>query len=358
MLFHNQGRGRPVGGGALSNIVYDTFTRANGILGNTEGVGPEGQAIVIRPWTSATYAIDTNEAKNTPTEVGGELVTNGGMEGVYVGAGTLFYAPNWGNSGMDGGVDTASEELVIVHGGAKSQKIDVDASVEGIVSAANVLPSQHLWYTLSAWIYRTGGVSTRIHSENNGIRYTEVTTLNTWVKMIATGRPVFANRKVLIRSDGGATAFFVDDVSAAQLTLSTLFASLETSTADVVIDVDIAIDPDATQAGIVMNLDDAVTPANFVIAYLGQAASGVRQAKLEKNVAGTYTTVIAANVTFAADATLRVVKDRNDYSLFYDDVQVGATQVINDAGIVDNKIHGLFSTYVDNRLDNFTVIPG
>lgn len=345
----------------LTPLAYDTFTRANGALGNSETSGPDSQSTPLWVWTGATFAIDTNEAKNTPTETGGELVTNGGMEGVYVdqsgvGIGTVNVAPNWDNHNCEtDGTDTLDEELVIIHGGAKSQEIDVTQSNEGIKTTATPLPTIHTWYVVSAWFYRTAGIVSFFET-NEQIKAREATTINTWVNLIATGRTTVANRRLFCTS-GAASSFYVDDVSAKQLTLSTLFASLETSTEDVVIDVDIAVDPNFTQAGIVMNLDDATTPANFVIAYLGQDTGATRQAKLEKNVAGTYTTVIAAAVTFAADATLRVIKDGNDYRLYYNDAQVGATSVINDAGIVDNTLHGMFSTHVDNRLDNFTVFP-
>jgi hypothetical protein len=131
-----------------------------------------------------------------------------------------------------------------------------------------------------------------------------------------------------------------------------LFASVDDSaTSDVVISADVTLTA-YTQAGIVMNLDDESSPANFVIGYHDGT-----NAILEKCVAGVYTSVISAAATYAAGATLVVIKDGNDYSLFYNNVKIGATTAISDAGIVSNTKHGLFSTYSSNRLDNFTVFP-
>jgi len=110
--------------------------------------------------------------------------------------------------------------------------------------------------------------------------------------------------------------------------------------------------PTGIQAGLVCNLDSAATPANFVIAYL----DGQGNAKLDKCVAGVYTNVISAAVTYSAGATLRVIKSGTSYSLFYAGAAVGTTQVISDAGIISNTLHGIFSTSALNSLDNFQVM--
>ncbi len=118
-----------------------------------------------------------------------------------------------------------------------------------------------------------------------------------------------------------------------------------------VADVDLVITA-LTQAGLVLCLDDAATPANFLIAY----HDGTK-AHLEKCVAGTYTSLISAAAAYSANATLRVIKDGTSVDLFYNEVKVGTTQTVSDAGIKDNTIHGLFSTYPGNTLDNFMLFP-
>ena len=102
----------------------------------------------------------------------------------------------------------------------------------------------------------------------------------------------------------------------------------------------------------VLNLDDAATPANFLVAYHDGT-----NATLLKCVAGTYTSVITAVAAYAANKTMRVVKDGTSVSLFYNGAKVGTTQTVSDAGIISNTLHGLFSTYASNILDNFSVFP-
>ena len=144
---------------------------------------------------------------------------------------------------------------------------------------------------------------------------------------------------------------YLDDYSVKALTLSTLFASVVAGSANVVADVDVVLTAD-TQAGLVLNLDSAASPANFVVAY----HDGVN-AKLDKCVAGTWTSVISAAATYSSGATLRVVKDGTSYTLFYNGAKVGSTSTISDAGIISNTLVGLFSTYSGNTLDAFTVFP-
>jgi len=61
-------------------LAYDTFTRADGLIGSTEIVGPDAQTTPIRAWTGATWSIDTNQVKNTPSlgaeEAGGNLTVD------------------------------------------------------------------------------------------------------------------------------------------------------------------------------------------------------------------------------------------------------------------------------------------
>jgi len=50
-----------------SPLAYDTFTRANGALGNSETTGPDGQVVTARAWTlqNGTIAIVSNTASLT-----------------------------------------------------------------------------------------------------------------------------------------------------------------------------------------------------------------------------------------------------------------------------------------------------
>ena len=110
-----------------------------------------------------------------------------------------------------------------------------------------------------------------------------------------------------------------------------------------------------TQAGVVTNLDDAATPANFLLAYHNGT-----NAILDKCVAGTYTNLISAAATYSAGATLRLITYTSGGNLlarlYYNNALIGTEQTISDAGIKSNTIHGLFSTYSANLIDNWLAL--
>ncbi len=339
-------------------LAFDQFTRADGALGNSEGSGPDSQSTPLRSWTGATWAIASNVAVNAPT-LGSELVVNPGFEGAYDdesggGGGTVNVAPDWSKRFVEtDGTDTLDKETTTIHGGLASQKIDVDADNEGVETDL-ISVVDDTWYYLSMWMYVTTGVAS-MRSIGAFMVFSVQDTIGTgsWEQVLAVARATSTGAwEFGALSSGGAADFFVDDASVKPLTLSTLFASVETNTADVLVDVDIDTDPDGTQAGVVTNLDDAATPANFLIAY----HNGVN-VKLEKCVAGVYSTLIDTAAAFSAGATLRVIKDDDEVRVFYNNAVVGTVQTVSDVGIKDNTLHGMFSTDSGNQLDNFQVFP-
>jgi hypothetical protein len=48
-------------------LAYDSFTRSDGALGNSESSGPDGQTVAARAWTaqSGTWAVSSNQAVAT-----------------------------------------------------------------------------------------------------------------------------------------------------------------------------------------------------------------------------------------------------------------------------------------------------
>jgi hypothetical protein len=294
-----------------------------------------------------TWAIASNEATNTPT-LGAELVTDPGLEGNYT-AGL--------NDNLTSGGAPNVAQSATVHGGTKAQQFQGTAGSDRIRQSENIVLG--IWYQASIWAIRTAGARGQTQGGiyngaaylywdwyNNAV-YTEELTI---FRALAT-----AAVELRLAATWGAGPYdtvVVDDFSLKALTLNTLFSSIETSTADVVAQIELDTVVSETQAGIVLNLDDKDNPQNFVVAHLNRADN---TCKLEKCVAGVYTSVISAAAAYSAGKSLVVVKDGTSYSLYYNDAQVGATQTVSDAGIVDNTLHGMFSTYDGNQLDNFQV---
>ena len=328
-------------------LAYDTFTRANGAIGSSEAAGPDAQVITPKVWTGVTFTIATNKAINTPAE-GSDLlaslngnfadwtaddpddwmvVESGATDITEVATGEAHAdAPNVGGgfcniyrSGGGTGVDPGITQIILTIGQWYLVSLLIDTATSGVLNVLDFV----------------GGI-------NSG-------SLTTAATHLFTGRARHAG--IRIRTNADPTDMTFDDVTVKQLTLSTLFSSLVAGNQNVVADVDLVITA-LTQAGLVLCLDSAATPANFLIAYHDGTI-----AHLEKCVAGTYTSLISAAAAYSANATLRVIKDGTSVDLFYNEVKVGTTQTVSDAGIKDNTIHGLFSTYPGNTLDNFMLFP-
>ena len=331
-------------------LAFDSFSRANGALGSSESSGPDGQASPVRVWTGATWAIVGNVAQNTPG-LGGESLNNPGFEGVYDdesggGGGTVNVAPSWNAFNVEtDGTDTLDEELVIVHGGSKSQYVDVDATDEGIIQTGAFSVGD--WNRAIAWVHVVSG-AVRMVSGNGLIAQTSKTT-GSFEQLVATGRPTSGG--IFLLSSGAAAEFYVDDASAKAITLADLFATTETNTKNVLVDVKVKTDPDGTQVGVVVRLDSAVTPANYVVGYL----DGAGNLKMDKVVAGTATNLVDEVAAYSADAVVRVIPDGDEVTMYYDDALIGTPQTVNDAGIVDNTLHGMFSTASTPTLDDATI---
>jgi hypothetical protein len=325
-------------------LASDGFTRANGALGSSGGAGSEETGGDGLAWTGATFTISTNKAINTPTQ-SVEKFTDGGLE-TWTSATDLT---NWTEE--VNGTSTVNREGTVKHGGNFAARMDIDALSSVASIKQSVASSVGDWVLIDWWGYASAaGVKPYVFN-NTGIAGATRNPGSNWVNYKDVIRQKVLNGDyVFTRYSASSASVYFDDISAKVLTLASLFASLQVTTANVLAEVAVTIGEVGTQAGLVLNLDSAAAPANFVIAY----HDGVN-AKLDKCVAGVYTQMISSAATYAAGARLVVSKSGDKYRLFYNDVLVGAEQTIADAGIVSNKLHGLFSTYASNSLDNFVV---
>ncbi len=145
---------------------------------------------------------------------------------------------------------------------------------------------------------------------------------------------------------GAGEILWIDNLVLKPLTLSTLFSSLQGSTADVVASVGVTLTA-GVQGGMVLNLDSATSPANFILAYHDGT-----NANLVECVAGVYTSKIAAAATYSAGAALVVVRNGTEARLFYNNAVVGTVQTMTTN---TGTLHGLFSTDALVSLDNFVL---
>lgn len=312
-------------------LAFDSFTRANGAIGTSEVIGPDSQEVLARTWTGVTFTVSSNKVINTPTE-GSELIVNGDFT-------------NWTGDDPDNWSPNAPEDAnnyVTENPGGECQLISDNSVFIGVYQSVLVAKT---WYI----------VEIDITARVSGSLAVQAGSANTISLLSSTGSKVIAGIAdgpafVLVKNSACDITF--DDVSLKALTLSSLFSSLSANTQNVVADVDLVMSTE-TPAGLVICLDSAASPANFIIGY----HDGVWGVHLQKCVAGTYTDLISAAAAYSPNATLRIIKDDESVDVFYNGVKIGTTQTVSDVGVKDNTIHGLFSTYAGNTLDNFTLFP-
>jgi len=321
-------------------LAYDTFATDSATL--TEGVGPDNQSTQQLTWTGG--AKTGGKMVITPT-LGSELHTQADAAS-DPNSNEANSITGWG-TGSD---NSLSSDPSSPQAGTYSIR-SVKASNLGNSNASRGFASTvGQWYQTSSWIKNDTGVSSVIMSIDTA--QTLLTTSNTtWANYFVAGRATATTSNFQIRHSGTyPVPFNVDNLSIKPLTTSSLFSSISTTDSDVIANTDVTMAA-GTQAGLVLNLDSASNPQNFVIAYI----DGTR-IHMDKAVGGIYTEVLNTTYTHVAGATLRVTKDGTNYTVFYNNANLGV-RTISDAGIISNTRHGLFSTYSGNTFDNFTVFP-
>lgn len=322
-------------------IVSDSFTRENGNIGITDGMGadvPGGAGFV---WDGATWTISGNKAVNTPT-LGAELLIDGALENWT----SPTNLTSW--SEFKAGSSTINQESVVVHGGSNSARLDIDSNNSNATIYQQVTNSIGDWIFVSAWLKCS--VAGKFAKCQIGSVVVSWALTTNWAQYFAVIRATAANHNIeFSRNGAGSSSIYVDDVSAKIPALSPFFASVQSGVKDVLVETDATI-VYGTQAGVVLNLDSVATPANFVLAYHDGT-----NAHLDKCVAGVYTSLINTAATYGSGKQIAVRKLGTSYSLYYDGVLIGVEQTISDAGIISNTLHGLFSSYQGNSFENFAV---
>jgi len=320
----------------ISDSFATTFGTSDG-AGHAEstGLGSGGSGKV---WSNAgsTWSVSSAKAINTPV-AGTSLVDAAAStfeSGIY----------NWATLGTNT-VENDSGALKITYvdneyGAINSFRDASDLTSDLTVGAwyqiqtdakVNAGSSVTLLYNSFGFNMGFGVVNSTDYSTKTGtFRAGHATDCVMWMTGMATGEIIW-----------------LDNWTLKPLTLSQLISVTETSTRDVIATVAISTTPAGTQAGLAVGIDSATDPKYGVIAYHDGT-----NAKLDKLVNGTWTSVISASATFSANAEIRVIRDGTSFRLYYNNKQIGATSTISDVG--DGTLHGLFNTHT-TPMDDFTV---
>jgi len=163
---------------------------------------------------------------------------------------------------------------------------------------------------------------------------------------IKTYRPT--NTTIGIGVATGATITDVDNMSIKAINMSSAMALSEPLSTDVFTRAKWTIDTNHS-AGLVVSADSRSNPLNYVIAYHNHT-----NLFLVKYINNVPTELINTAVTYINNASIDIRKSGTTYQLYYNDVQIGTDQTITDPEIINNRIHGLFSTSSLNSCSMFT----
>lgn len=307
----------------------DGLGHAEGIAG---GIGAGGSGVA---WSNvgSTWSVSGGKAINTPVP-SSELLINGSME----------LDSNWASYGTP---VTNERSTGQVHGGTYSRKLVADSNFDAI--GQSVALSVGTWYRVQAWTYLESGTGIVIQDYNFGVWLAGNITSGSWVLLSLTFRATVGSSLFTLRSfQSSPITAYIDDASFGPLALSSLVSLLETACSNVFCSVALTRTSTLMQAGLAVNFDSTSSPTNGVLVYIY-----VTNIYIAKIVAGTWTQVSSTAYTYSAGARLVVAKNGTEYRVYYNDAFVVAV-TISDAGIVNNTLHGMFSTDASNTLDDFT----
>lgn len=309
-------------------LAYDSFTRANGVIGSSEATGPDGQRAPVVAWTGgATWTVASGKMVNTPNE-GANVVVNGDFA-------------------IDSGW-TKSEVTITIADGSLTFTNSTQYQNARTIVPPLILGS---WYAYSVDVtglaaeicaFQEGGnTSIRLITEDG--TYTGVT------RITETGG---SQGDITIKTLTANASFVVDNVIFHPLTLSELINTPDLGVANIVAEIEIAVDPAGTQAGLAIGWDSQSSPANGILVYHDGT-----NVKIDKNVAGTWTAVQSTATTFSANAKLVCVRDGSAVTAYYNNALIGSAQTISDAAILAGTRHGAFCTNATPTMDNVLIFP-
>lgn len=304
----------------IAPLASDSFDRSNGSLhaSVTDGLAVEEVGGAGKVWTATTWTIATNVAKNTPG-LGSDVIVNG----AFAADTNWTKGANWA---IGSGVATAT------------------AATEDLTQTVAPLTA-NLWYQIT-WT-NGAGFSGYIGPVCGTVVGGSVTGAGSKLVIIPANGTGFA-----MRPDSGAVTGTIDDVVCQPITMANLFATVPIGVADVLVELPITSSTTSTTPiGIVVNLDSASNPQNFIIAYYGMVGARVY---VDEYVAGVRTNKITAVVTYAAGAKIKLVRDGTSLWCFYNEAAVGTVQTMTANTGTNHGALGTASTPTINNIAIFS----
>lgn len=327
----------------LSDGFGGAFGTSDG-LGNAEGVAGgigAGGAGVVMSNAGATWSVSGGKAINTPVP-GADAATDGGFE-TWASASNLTH---WTETA--GGTGTITQNNAEMRSGASCVDMLVDGSNTNSYLQQAVTLNANTWYQVSCYAKGATSPTFALSSDGGATKGLIYTGTASYQQMKYSFRgnitPALGVKRVVATSKH----IFFDDFALQPLTLSQLLSLANVSCADVMSGAAIGTNTSA-QAGLALNWDSSTSPANGVLVY----TDGV-SIKVDKCIAGVWSSVSTTAYTYSAGARLVVWHSGTEYRTYYNNSLV-KSDTIADAGILTGTYHGLFSTSVENTLDDLTI---
>ena len=296
------------------------------------------------------WSVDNDGAFSNIDSIGSELVGNGNFT-------TWSSSTNAGSwTEFINGASTINQDSVVFQSSPSSARLDIDGSNNLAYFQQSAGGGHGKWIKiLHNWKVDSGTATISMQSSVGSLVIANaVRTIDTnWQQFVDTARNdgniSFVVKPIPVSAAG--KSINLDTVSAKFLDETKLYAVAYAGVSNVPVSCRIKIIHEGSQAGIVGWLDNYTTRQNLINAY----HDGLN-IYLEKCVAGEYTGLIETPSTFISDAKLEIRRPSgNNFELWYNGSQVGLTQVINDASIINNSYFGMLSTYSINRISEFQI---
>lgn len=219
------------------------------------------------------------------------------------------------------GTSTINQETVVVYSGSNACRMDIDALNSSAVIAQSALTAG-IWYRFEIVTKAASGAPRIAFGVDP---YCNFAIDTTYTQYVGTNRAVGVNFNVLRGTGAANNSIYVDDVAAYPITFSSMRVLLGQHGKNGSFSCTPTV-ADNTQAGMLLNYAD---DNNFVMLIVDRSRNGGSpHARVISKIGGTWTSVIAGAITYSAGTQLKVIANSGNYSLFYNNVQVGATTAI------------------------------
>jgi len=288
-------------------------------------------------WIGPTWLISDGMLHNSPG-LGSELLTNGNME-----------AGNPPTGWSAGGTATLSGAADERTGGAGAQSLNVvrGSHVSESVASKSTGSGQIGWHRGEAWVKNIS--ADLVYMINPA--WSAASPSADWTKLIATrlitpAAAVTATMRMIAASTEQGR---YDDVSIKKISPSDLFATIDRGLSDFTMVLPaMPYFQVGVQAGAVVCLDSATTPAGYVVVFFYNNQSGpTTTIEVVALVNSAYSSLASTVVSYGAAKYISLIKVGDQLSVFYGATEFGTrvgTTITIPTVLMNNTRHGLFAT--------------